>query len=552
MEELYENMTPFWLQTTDNCRDHRRRHQPSSFFFNTSVLIILLLVVAFALVFIIIPSFISFTSKIFKPHLVKKSWDSLNLVLVLFAIICGFLCKTNSNNDNDTPSTYDHVRRSNSSTPRQWYNQSSSSDRTAYNSLQRLRSSSLYPDLREESSWMMNGDDRWRFYDDTHLYNYHSRSRRKHDREQVYVDSTKDIIVDTVHAYLPPPSPQPPVPHSPPAAVATASPPRPPQSPQPPKVVRRKPKRTYEDLKPKEKSERKEVIYNELKIKHSPPPPPPVATRPPPSPPPPPPPPPPVAGSEKKSNKSEKKRGGVTKEFLISLRRKKNKQRHRSVENLDEFFNLSTLPLYPPPSPPPPPPPRPPPLPSYYHNIFYSKKSKARKNHLVPPPPPPPPPSLEAHASRRELHKPSVTTQKPHFPVKISNFNNVEECVESGNESPLNPIPPPPPPPPFKMLPWKFEVHGDFVRLKSINSSRNGSPDLDDPLSGEASPSDGNKTGEIDGGESTAGPLFCPSPDVNTKADNFIERFRAGLKLEKINSVKGRSNLGPYPGPSTV
>ncbi|WRX26399.1 Protein of unknown function DUF761 [Theobroma cacao] len=549
-----EDVTPFWLQTADN-RRIRRRRQPSSLFFNTGILIILLLVVALAFIFVIIPSFLSFTSQIFKPHLVKKSWDSLNLVLVLFAIICGFLGNNNGNNDSDTRSTYedykfsttpkhdrDHVGRSNPSTPRQWYDYSSSSDRTAYNSLQRLRSSNSYPDLRPESSWMMNGDDRWRFYDDTPLYNYRSRSRREHDREEVYSNNTKDIAVDTVHRPPPPPSSSPP-------PAATASSPSPPQSPtpQPPKVVRRKPKRTYEDLKPKERSERKEVINSELKIKHSLPSTPPAAR-----PPPPPPPPPPPSVFEKRSNKSEKKRGGVTKDFLISLRRKKKKQRQRSVENLDEFFKLSTLPLYPPASPPPPPPP-PPPLPSFYQNIFPSKKNKARKNHSVPPPPPPPPlPSVEARASKRESQTPPVTTQKPPLPVKIRNMHNVEESVESGNESPLNPIPPPPPPPPFKMPAWKFEVHGDFVRLKSIRSSRSGSPDLDDPLSCEASPSDGNKTGEMDGGESTTGPLFCPSPDVDTKADNFIARFRAGLKLEKMNSVRGRSNLGPDPGPSTV
>ncbi|OMO66162.1 hypothetical protein COLO4_30709 [Corchorus olitorius] len=316
-----EDMTPFWLQTTDN-RRHRRRVQPSSFFFNTGVLIILLLVVAFAFIFVIIPSFLSFTSQIFKPQLVKKSWDSLNLVLVLFAIICGFLSKNNSNNDNDSRSGYEdykfsstpkHVRSSsNPSTPREWYGYSSASDRPAYSSLQRLRSSSSYPDLRQESSWVMNA--------------------------------------------------------------------------------------------------------------------------------------------------------------------------------------------------------------------------------------PPPPPALEARASKRESQKPPVTTHKPPLPVKIRNIKGAEESVESGNESPLNPIPPPPPPPPFKMPPLKFEVHGDYVRLKSI---RSGSPDFDDPLSGEGSPSDGN-------GNSTGGPLFCPSPDVDTKADNFIARFRAGLKLEKLNSVKGRSNLGLDPGPSTV
>ncbi|XP_022715190.1 serine/arginine repetitive matrix protein 1 [Durio zibethinus] len=561
-----EDMTPFWLQTTDNRR--RRRRQASSFFFNTGILIILLLVIAFAFVFIIIPSFLSFTSKVFKPHLVKKSWDSVNLVLVLFAIICGFLNLNSNNDNNDSRSAYEDYRfsstpkhvhdhdvgRSNPSTPRQWYDYpSSSSDRKAYNSLQRVRSSNSYPDLRLESSWVMNNDDRWRFYDDTHLYNYRSRSRRENDQEQVYINNTKDIVVHTVQTSSPAPSS--PQPASPPPAVAAATaPPLPPQSPppQPSKVVRRKPKRTYdfEDLKPKEKSELKEVIYSDLKIRQ-PIPPPSAPARPPSSPPPPPPLPPPIAGSEKRSNKSEKKRGGVTKEFLISLRRKKKKQRQRSVENLDEFFNLSTFPLYPPQSPAPPPPPPPPPLPSFYQSIFSSKKSKARKLHSVRPLAPTAPP-LEARASKREPQKSPVTTQKLPLPVKISNINNVEESIESGNESPLNPIPPPPPPPPFKMAPWKFEVHGDFVRLRSINSSRSRSPDLDDPLSDEVSPSDGNKMGEIDYGDSTAGPSFCRSPDVDTKADNFIARFRAGLKLEKINSVRGRSNLGPGPDPSTV
>ncbi|KAE8720073.1 Detected protein of unknown function [Hibiscus syriacus] len=545
MEDFDEDVTPFWLQTTNNGR--RRQY----LFFNIGILVILLLAVAF--VFIIIPSFLSFTSNIFKPQVVKKSWASLNLVLVLFAVICAFLSKNNGGSDtNETPRSYrdykfsstpkhvvdddDRGRRSNPATSGQWYyDPSPSSDRTAYNSLPRMRSSSSYPDLRQESIWVMNGDDRWRFHDDTGLYNYRSKSRRERDEEQVYFSNSKDIAVDTVRT-TPPPHPA----TVPPPLVAEtedSAPPAPESPPsQPTKVVRRKPKRTYEDVPPRERSERKEIVYNEMKTKHSLPSPPL--------------PPPPIAEPEKRSKKSEKKRGRVTKELLTSLRRKKKHQRQRSVENLDEFFNLETLPLYPPLSPPPPPPP--PPLPSFY-NIFSSKKNKSRRHHHIIPPPPPPPPSLEARASKREHNKPPVRIKKPPLPVKIRNVNNVEESIESGNDSPFNSVPPPPPPPPFNMPAWKFEVHGDFVRLKSINSSRSGSPDLDDPLSREASPSDGNKSGGIDGGESTAaGPLFCPSPDVNTKADNFIARFRAGLKLEKINSVKGRSNLGLDPGPSTV
>lgn len=83
------------------------------------------------------------------------------------------------------------------------------------------------------------------------------------------------------------------------------------------------------------------------------------------------------------------------------------------------------------------------------------------------------------------------------------------------------------------------------MSIESNPSSRSGSPDTDeaDNFSPEA--------------DTTGSPvsMFCPSPDVDTKADNFIARFRAGLKLEKIDSfnkkqVSRMSNLGPGSGPS--
>lgn len=33
-----------------------------------------------------------------------------------------------------------------------------------------------------------------------------------------------------------------------------------------------------------------------------------------------------------------------------------------------------------------------------------------------------------------------------------------------------------------------------------------------------------------------------PSPDVNNKADMFIARFRANLKLEKMNSIREKQH----------
>jgi hypothetical protein len=46
--------------------------------------------------------------------------------------------------------------------------------------------------------------------------------------------------------------------------------------------------------------------------------------------------------------------------------------------------------------------------------------------------------------------------------------------------------------------------------------------------------------GEEDAPSVTASPApaYCASPDVNAKADRFIESFREGLKLEKLNSYR--------------
>lgn len=99
-------------------------------------------------------------------------------------------------------------------------------------------------------------------------------------------------------------------------------------------------------------------------------------------------------------------------------------------------------------------------------------------------------------------------------------------------------------------------MEGDYVRLKSMNSSRSGSPDPEDGSARASSVNEESRRSETeydDGGDSPV-PVpvpetaaFCPSPDVNTKADNFIARFRAGLKMEKVNSGKGvgLSKLGP-------
>lgn len=588
MEEEEDMSSPFWLQSTRQAGHHRRRSS-SSFLFNSGALLIFLLAVAVAFIFIVIPSIQSFTSQILKPHSVKKSWDSVNLVLVLFAIICGFLSRNNNNNNNEsiatTPTTTaaagasyeseeynfenrsESFHKSNPETPRRfWYDHAYNNDNNNNNNnnnggLSRLRSFSSHPDLRQEEALWANIEDQWRFSDDTHLY--HNRfssfdhkqlhqwrpqpqpkleglAEEKVKKENDKVDVVKNVDADnttpsTVEEslkeiiYTPPQTP-PASPSPEPAELPPSQSPTPPLPPPQSKVVRRRVKRTHHENGGNYRN-------NDLEVK----PPPPPQRQPPPSPAP------PEPEIEESGGKSEKKRGGTsaTKEFLTSLRRKKKKRlRQKSVENLDSFFNYESsypLPpsLIPPPSPPPPPPP-----PPFFQNIFSPKKRKAKKIHSVipsPPPPPPPPPTRTQKLSTSRTRNVQSTSQKPSSPLKIKSYSNVEQNVNSGNESPLNAIPPPPPLPPFKMPAWKFEVHGDFVRLKSNNI---GADDVEE----SSSLSDG-------GGSPPVTPLFCPSPDVNAKADNFIARFRAGLRLEKMNSVKekegrGRSNLGPEPSPA--
>ncbi|XP_021817229.1 probable LIM domain-containing serine/threonine-protein kinase DDB_G0286997 [Prunus avium] len=594
MEEEEDMLPPFWLQPSDSFRqaNRRLRRSSSSVFFSSGAFVLALLAIALVFVFFIIPSVLSFTSQIFRPHLVKKSWDSLNLVLVLFAIVCGFLSR-NTNNDGNisSPSSYDQVHnqtvfnssspqapKSNPSTPRQWFDQYS--DRTVYNhsssstsaAMNRgVRTSSSYPDLRQqEASWVAR-EDRWRFYDDTHVVNYrvsgsdplhHRRHRSWHEEsvqlpveEEAEQVQTKTIQVDTFairteqvnspHTQIPTAQSDPPLQPSP-------SPPRRSPSPsQPPPPTTRKSRRTYQAIGEKENSGSTQSLErnDNLEAKKNLPLPP---ARSPPSPPSPPP------RISKSAGKDVKKRGvATTKEFLItSLRRKKKKQRQKSVENFESLLaSASSAPysLLPPPSPPPPPPPLPPP-PSVFHNLFSSKKSNKPKKTMQSIPQPPPPPPVAAKASTAHLLKTKaqmramMATQKPPLPVKVSTFiNEDDENANSGGESPLVRIPPPPPLPPFRMPEMKFVVHGDFVRIKSNNSSRSGSPDLDDgddPDSAVSSPTMETKRTPMESGESPKA-MFCPSPDVNTKADTFIARFRAGLRLEKMNSVRGRSNLGP-------
>ncbi|XP_068500634.1 uncharacterized protein [Phaseolus vulgaris] len=221
--------------------------------------------------------------------------------------------------------------------------------------------------------------------------------------------------------------------------------------------------------------------------------------------------PPPVPREE---NKNKNKERSATKESLTSLKGKKKKQ---SFENLKHIRNSE--------------PHSQPRASSVFHTLFPSKKRKRKKVESASSP--------HFSLSKTEPVRGSVASSLES--KKIETFSK-ENVAVTGNESPLITIPPPPPPP-FKMPAWKFRVQGDFVRINSISSSSGGSPDLEDEVV---------ESGRSEDGEESAMLLFYdPSPDVDTKADTFIERFRAGLRMEEKQGI-GTSNLRPSPKPKAV
>ncbi|CAH8359390.1 unnamed protein product [Eruca vesicaria subsp. sativa] len=466
-EEDGDASTPFWLQSRRNNTHFRRTSSLGgsattvaiqAFFAGAAVILI---------VFFIITPFFSSVSQFLRPQLVRKSWDYLNFVLVLFAVICGFFSRNTSDDESDH--NKEHLSKNNDVINGYSFDKFSKGgdqfpEQTVYKRHNSLRSSSSYPDLRLRD---FESDERWRFYDDTRVSQCrYDASDSESGNGGKKVHSCGSDVTAPYYNPRPPPS-APPYPLSPP--------PSPPRAPPASKPAKRRTKKVYQDVVAKEENkERSDFVAATLPVTPVPPP----AT-------------------------VYQKKGGATKDFLITLRReKKKKQRQQSIDGLDLLFGSdSQFESLPPPPPPPPPP------------FFSSKKGKSKKTNSNPPPPPPPPYwSFESRASMAK-----------------------SKFIGTGSESPLMPIPlPPPPPPPFKMPAWKFVKRGDYVRMASNISIS--SDELDDD-SDVAQSSSGRR-------------MFCPSPDVDTKADDFIARFRAGLKLEKMNSVKRRrSNLGPEPGP---
>lgn len=606
---------PYWTQPPTSPFRQRRR-QPPSPIINPVVLILLVPILAIIVIFFLVPPFLSHTTHFLRPGSVKKSWDSLNILLVVFAILCGVFARRNDDvSAADSAGVERDVPRVSAVeySGRKVYDSGPTGVPETGNSRLR-RSSSSYPDLRQVQGWE-TGENRYRFFDDFEVNLYRSAAaeydRHRQRRSEVEREETgiKVIPVDTVEirsSPLPPASPSPP-----------------PPPPPPPPRTRLKRRRSLHSVPRKEKVEKQSNERAEEFVESRAPAPPPT----PPAPPPPPPPPPSTVTmpipirSEENIRKLHRKKSGATKEIATAIaslynqtKRKKRTKTKSIYESASDDSPPSSSPI--PPQTPPPPPPPPPPPSKVFQNLF-KKSSKSKRVHSVssmavpsppppppppppksifnnlfktgsiskrfsqssstppppppppppssilnsilktgnnksrrfksvsststssPPPPPPPPPSLQALSSRKTssepLHRPSSAARKPPISSRTTR-NYYDENLNSGAQSPL--IPKPPPLPPFRMPENKFVARGDFVRIRSNHSSRCSSPEIEDVDVMSV------KSEQTDGEDAIGAPVYCPSPDVNSKADKFIARLRDEWRLEKMNSLREKRKLG--------
>ncbi|KAJ0745730.1 hypothetical protein HanPI659440_Chr10g0401801 [Helianthus annuus] len=440
MEPYPDSSPALWFQPPVTTT--RRRRTP---LIDPVFLIILIPVLALLFFFICIPPFLSHASHILNP---KSTWDSLNMFLVLFAILCGLMSRKDDDDVTVTSSSASFVAEGSD------HSSVGFSDREVmpygYLDVDTLRESENLNRCKENE--VVNSDVK-EIHVDTFVVTSNAaeqphsfRSVGKDVKFKVPTNIESDDLNNKVmiSSYpTPPPSPPPP----------------------PPPPVKHK----HKTLERKVSDATKEIataissLYNHRNKKSK-------------RPPPPPPPPPPSVF------RNPFKKGG-----------KQNKKRIHSIP--------ATVP--------------PPPPSSIFNNIF--KSGNKSKRFLLPSSPAPPSSIMNTTGTKSKRFNASSPryTGKPPLPTKTSSY------YESGSQSPM-----PPPPPPFKVSDMKFEVRGDFVKIRSAHSSVCSSPDHDiDDLVG------GDLIGPGNG-------LICfPSPDVDAKADSFISRLKDEWKKEKINYV---------------
>ncbi|RRT78329.1 hypothetical protein B296_00001266 [Ensete ventricosum] len=503
----------------------------------------------------------------------RNGWDTLNLLLVLFAILCGLLGHRSGGGDDD-----DDAEKSLQEAHDDWPRFASPPPEASYShpaptvGIRVMRSSSSYSDLRPEvATFGAAANYGWRSYDDVHLCRRRSESEER-ERQRFGYLYAKTIPVDTfvlrqsssTRSRSPPSPPSPPPLQHPgrkavdglpgreadKAEIFQSEKPHPQSPPPPPPPSQRQPGRrsNVDKLQEDKEVDQDEVFSSEKLHPRSLPLPPPMPPQP----------------SRRKT--TEKFPVGemrqiaefVMKSHLLSPASETSQRPRGSDGNIpkwevdqDPDFPLEK-PQTPTPAPPPPPPPEEEMIShnkwrtagakdiettialSYQKSKRGSSKTKRSPDDTAPqyevvaasaPPPPPPPPPLPS-AFFNQL-----------FPRKLGGKNGRIHSVTAASPPPpplppalthhhreqvLHPPPPPPPPPPLLPSSSRRPEKSSLSKYPSRPSS---------PLTGE--------TVRFRGREARDGvAVFCPSPDVNNKADLFIARFHENWKLEKQNSIR--------------
>lgn len=227
---------------------------------------------------------------------------------------------------------------------------------------------------------------------------------------------------------------------------------------------------------------------------------------------------------------------------------------------------------------PPPPPPLPRSTPSRRRTdegseVEISPEMKVKKNVDGPPPPPPlPPPSPPPATSRKDKRsqrkrsggtKDIATAIAAYYQKKRKrNGNGSSKGKRSYDDFLLTSVssqPPPPPPLPQKSALYHFfRNKKEMINAKSKQIYSNTQPlpatHLPPPATSQIVtvhrpplppplPQRNVPPPEIAAVPQSPEPApFCPSPDVNNKAELFIARLHAGWRLEKLKSIKDKEN----------
>ncbi|KAF3777043.1 Uncharacterized protein EJ110_NYTH46145 [Nymphaea thermarum] len=561
METEMGDAPPFWAET--NRRRHPRRNQGGIFSIFLSPVALIPAILVAAILASYIPSLLSPFFHLLRRTLLFRSWDGINFLLVLFAIIAGVFGRT------PAPPLDDHHRHQLQQREGDYLSSNlfellgkaedqglGEVESRGLNVSRELKPVEIdddgsHPSMVEEDARLsgsgsgrekkvldLKGDRRPKDASAS-VEAWFSRADGGRKREEtpsghpltektahhylreddfespapfktIHVDNSSLIHKKYPSFTLPPPSPPPPPPPLPPSPSQFA--------------------KVKGSIRPR----RKDSSVTSF----------PSFSLPPPSPPPPPPPlpPPPSPVMKIKRSRQRSKESSVMSFPSFGSRKKETKEKKKG--------SAAEIPA-PPPLPPPP---------SFFRTLFASLKKEAqverRRVHSVSIPPPPPPPPPATLYPTKSTTKDATSARKKEKTIK-GNADNRDSSIR--RPSPLPPLapvrekyraytfrrnrsggggwfipsspPPPPPPPPFLMVEQNTATQSNYVKSQTeLHTGYEGTVEQKQGKEEEG------KAEDSGGGSSS----FCPSPDVDVKAEKFIARIREGIRLEKVQSLRER------------